>query len=314
MRDLLMEGLPQEVPTLQIPALSGDDIPSLTMTISSRFTGLVGCDLPIQLAAMGKVGSTELAAAVAQAGGFGMVRADHFEPAEGACGTNFLMPLAPSLDRITEFARKSRVVELFYGDPTSEIVDAIHRAGALAGWQVGSVGEAVAAQECGCDYVVAQGIEAGGHVRGTEHLAELLPATLDAVQVPVVAAGGVATAERFAELMRLGADGVRVGTRFVVCTESTAHPQYVNALLATRGEEDTAVTEWFGEGWEHAPHRVLRSALEAAQRSGWRKVPPPDRNVERDVSDMALYAGVGVGHVNAVEPAAAVIADLVRLI
>src|SRR6266446_568984 len=285
-RDLLMEGLGQEVPTLQIPALSGDDIPSLTMTISSRFTGLVGCDLPIQLAAMGKVGSTELAAAVAQAGGFGMVRADHFEPAEGACGTNFLMPLAPSLDRITEFARKSRVVELFYGDPTSEIVDAIHRAGALAGWQVGSVGEAVAAQECGCDYVVAQGIEAGGHVRGTEHLAELLPATLDAVQVPVVAAGGVATAERFAELMRLGADGVRVGTRFVVCTESTAHPQYVNALLATRGEEDTAVTEWFGEGWEHAPHRVLRSALEAAQRSGWRKVPPPDRNVERDVSDM----------------------------
>jgi nitronate monooxygenase len=57
-------------------------------------------------------------------------------------------------------------------------------------------------------------------VRGTEHLAELLPATLYAVQVPVVAAGGVATAERFVELMRLGADAVRVGTRFVVCTES----------------------------------------------------------------------------------------------
>ncbi len=114
--------------------------------------------------------------------------------------------------------------------------------------------------------------------------------------------------------MRLGADAVRVGTRFVVCTESAAHPQYVDALLAARGEEDTVVTEWFGEGWEHAPHRVLRSALEAAQRSGWRKVPPPDRHVERDVSDMALYAGVGVGHINLVEPAAAVIADLVRLI
>jgi NAD(P)H-dependent flavin oxidoreductase YrpB (nitropropane dioxygenase family) len=263
---------------------------------------------------MGKVGSTELAAAVTAAGGLGMVRADHFEPAGGACGTNFLMPLAPSLDRITEFARKSRVVELFYGDPSSEIVDVIHSAGALAGWQVGSVAEAVAAQECGCDYVVAQGIEAGGHVRGTETLAELLPATLDAVQIPVVAAGGVATAERFAELMRLGADAVRVGTRFVVCTESAAHPQYVDALLAARGEEDTVVTEWFGEGWEHAPHRVLRSALEAAQRSGWRKVPPPDRSVERNVADMALYAGAGVGYVNTVEPAAALIADLVRLL
>src|SRR5258708_28185941 len=82
-RDLLMEGLGQEVPTLQIPALSGDDIPSLTMTISSRFTGLVGCDLPIQLAAMGKVGSTELAAAVAQAGGVGIFPAAHSLPAAG---------------------------------------------------------------------------------------------------------------------------------------------------------------------------------------------------------------------------------------
>jgi len=88
----------------------------------------------------------------------------------------------------------------------------------------------------------------------------------------------------------------------------------VNALLAARGGEDTVVTEWFGEGWEHAPHRALRSALEAAQRSGWRKVPPPDRNVERDVVDMALYAGAGIGHVNIVEPAAAVMADLVRLL
>src|SRR5260370_35481157 len=186
------------------------------------------------------------------------------------------MPRAPALDRISEFARKSRVIELFYGDRTSEIVDAIHRAGALAGWQVGSVAEAVAAQECGCDYIVAQGIEAGGHVRGTEHLAELLPATLDAVQVPVVAAGGVATAERFAELMRLGADAVRVGTRFVVCTESTAHPQYVDALLAARGEEDTVGAEWFGEGWRNAPLPVLPSPLASPQRTRHPKPPPPN--------------------------------------
>src|SRR5260370_38875790 len=104
------------------------------MTISSRFTGLVGCDLPIQLAAMGKVGSTELAAAVAQAGGVGMVRGDHFEPAEGACGTNFLMPLAPALDRITAVAPKRPVIELFYGDPASADWTAHHPSGALPGW------------------------------------------------------------------------------------------------------------------------------------------------------------------------------------
>src|SRR5207248_6358838 len=135
---------------------------------------------------------------------------------------------------------------------------------------------------------VAQGVEAGGHVRGSERVAALLPAVLDAVGVPVLAAGGVATAERVAELMALGADGVRVGTRFVVCPESAAHPRYVEALIGARGEEDTVVTEWFGQGWEHAPHRVLRSALAAAQQSGWRNVPPPDRSVQRDVSDMAL--------------------------
>jgi NAD(P)H-dependent flavin oxidoreductase YrpB (nitropropane dioxygenase family) len=243
-----------------------------------------------------------------------MVRGDGFEPAAGACGTNFLIPLGPSLEVISDAAGKSRVVELFYGDPRGDIVRVIHDAGALAGWQVGSVAEAVAAEECGCDYVVAQGVEAGGHVRGTEPVADLLPEVLDAVGVPVLAAGGVATAERVEELMRLGADGVRVGTRFVVCPESAAHPQYVAALLAARGEADTVVTEWFGEGWEHAPHRVLRSALDAAQQSGWRNVPPPDRGVARDVSDMALYAGAGVGHVTTTEPAAAVVADLVRML
>jgi enoyl-[acyl-carrier protein] reductase II len=243
-----------------------------------------------------------------------MVRGDGFEPAGGACGTNFLIPLSPSLDQISAAAGKSRVVELFYGDPRSEIVDVIHAAGALAGWQVGSVAEAVSAEECGCDYVVAQGVEAGGHVRGTERVASLVPAVLAVVGVPVLAAGGVATAERVAELMRLGADGIRVGTRFVVCPESAAHPQYVAALLAARGEEDTVITEWFDQGWEHAPHRVLYSALTAAQQSGWRNVPPPDRSVERDVRDMALYAGTGVGHVTTTEPAAAVIADLVRLL
>src|SRR5260370_9937992 len=106
------------------------------MTTSTRFAALVGCDLPIQLAAMGKVGSTELAAAVAQAGGVGMVRADHFEPAEGACGANFLIPLAPSLQRITQFAPKGPVVERFYGDPTRGNGGAIPRPEPLAGWAV----------------------------------------------------------------------------------------------------------------------------------------------------------------------------------
>jgi NAD(P)H-dependent flavin oxidoreductase YrpB (nitropropane dioxygenase family) len=141
----------------------------------------------------------------------------------------------------------------------------------------------------------------------------VLPEAVSTVQVPVVAAGGVATAERFADLLEAGADGVRVGTRFVVSPESAAHPDYARRLLAA-GDGDTVLTEWFGEGWEHAPHRVLESAVESAKESGWRGVIPPARDDDRDPADMAMYAGTGVGQVNKAEPAAAVVADLVRLL
>jgi nitronate monooxygenase len=282
------------------------------LTTSTRFTDLVGCDLPLQLAAMGMVGTTELAAAVALAGGLGMVPSEH-EPADGPCGVNFLMPFEPALDRIGETAGKCRVVEFFYDDPRPDVIEKTHRGGALAGWQVGSAAEATAAEECGCDYVAAQGIEAGGHVRGTQPLDDLLPSVCAAVRIPVVAAGGVATAERFAELMQMGADGVRVGTRFLACPESGAHPEYVRSVLAADGD-DTTLTEWFGESWENAPHRVLRSAIDAAQQSGWRQPVPPYQGVDHDASEMAMYAGTAVGDVTAVEPAEAVVADLVRLL
>src|SRR2546421_1802351 len=169
--------------------------PGSQVITSTRFTDLVGCVLPLQLAAMGGVGTTELAAAVAAAGGLGMVPGSEI-PASGACGLNFLMPFIPPLDMVRETAKTARVVEFFYGVPDRLMVEAAHRSGALAGWQVGSAGEAMAAEEAGCDYVVAQGTEAGGHVRGTQPLAEVVPAVVAAVRVPVVAAGGVATPGR----------------------------------------------------------------------------------------------------------------------
>jgi nitronate monooxygenase len=282
------------------------------VSVRTRFTELVGCRLPLQLAAMGGVGTTELAAAVVAAGGLGMVPGSE-EPTPGACGINFLMPFVPSLEMIREAATTVRLVEFFYGDPDRRLVEAVHGTGALAGWQVGSREEASAAEAAGCDYIVAQGTEAGGHVRGTQPLAQVLHEVLAAVKVPVVAAGGVASAERFAEVMAMGADAVRVGTRFVTSPESGAHPDYVRQLLGARGE-DTVLTDWFGEGWPGAPHRVLRSALDAARKSGWRGTVPPHRGIERGSSDMAMYAGMGVGEVTASLPAREVVMDLVRLL
>jgi NAD(P)H-dependent flavin oxidoreductase YrpB (nitropropane dioxygenase family) len=278
------------------------------MKVSTRLTDLVGCALPLQLAAMGGVGTTELAGAVVAAGGLGMVPS-RAAPTAGACGVSFLLSVNPSSEQVAEAASKSRVVQFFFGNPRAELVSIVHADGAVAGWQVGSAGEAAAAVACGCDYVVVQGTEAGGHVRGVQPLDEVLIAARAVVSVPLVAAGGIATARRVTEVMRLVADGVRIGTRFVTCPESGAHPEYVRRLLAATGD-DTVLTEWFNEGWEGAPHRVLRSALEATQRSGWRATTPPHRDIDRNPEDMAMYAGTGVGSVVWAEPAATVVADL----
>jgi NAD(P)H-dependent flavin oxidoreductase YrpB (nitropropane dioxygenase family) len=259
---------------------------------------------------MGGVGTSELAAAVVLAGGLGMVPSG-VTPVPGAAGVNFIVPFVASLEDVERQLNGSRVAEFFYGDPRPDLVDAAHRAGAIVGWHLGSVEEAMAAEASGCDFVVAQGIEAGGHVRGTLPLDQVLVATRAAVAIPVIASGGIATSQRVAQLMSLGADGVRVGTRFVTCPESGAHPDYVARLLDATGT-DTVVTEWFNEGWPKAPHRVLRSALVAAQRSGWRETVPPYKGVDRPPTDMAMYAGMGVGYVVHSEPAADVVADLVK--
>jgi nitronate monooxygenase len=279
----------------------------------TRFTDLVGCRWPVQLAAMGGgVGGPDLAAAVQAAGGLGMVSGGEAVPVPGV-GVNFLVPFLRSPDDVTRVAAGAGVVECFYGDPDAAMVNAGRAAAPVVGWQVGSAGEAVAAAAAGCDYVVVQGIEAGGHVRGSEPLDAILRAVLAAVEVPVVAAGGIATAERVAALLDKGADAVRVGTRFLACPEARTHPEYLDGLLRATGE-DTVLTGWFDQGWPDAPHRVLRPALEAARIAGWRSPVPPALGAERPAGEMAQYAGTGVGTVTRIEAAADVLADLVRLL
>ena len=146
--------------------------------LTTAFTDLVGCQVPIQQAGMGGVATPELAAAVADAGGLGMVSMV-LQPADavaaglealakqtrGEVGINFLMPLLDP-EAVDAAASRVRVVEFFYADPDAALADRVHEGGALAAWQVGSSAEARAAVDAGCDFIVAQGTEAGGHVRG----------------------------------------------------------------------------------------------------------------------------------------------------
>jgi nitronate monooxygenase len=172
------------------------------MAITTRFTKLVGCDVPIQWAGMGAASTPELAAAVSNAGGLGMLSATaddlvaDIDAVERAApgrpfGVNFLMPF---FDRavLDTVAPRVPLGEWYWSQPDPVLVGVAHDAGALAAWQVGSVDEALAGVDPGCDLIVAQGIEAGGHVRGTIGLLPLLDGVLEAVDVPVVATGGSA--------------------------------------------------------------------------------------------------------------------------
>jgi NAD(P)H-dependent flavin oxidoreductase YrpB (nitropropane dioxygenase family) len=306
--------------------------------LSTAFTDLVGCRVPIQQAGMGGVATPELAAAVADAGGLGMVNMV-MQPASdvaaaldalarrtsGTVGLNILMPfLDPEM--VDAAASRVRVVEFFYADPDAGLVRRVHDGGALAAWQVGSSAEARAAVDAGCDFVVAQGTEAGGHVRGQVSLLPLLDSVLGAVDVPVVAAGGIATARGVAAVLAAGAAGARLGTRFVATTEANAHQAYVEALLRASAS-DTVLTTAFSVMWPDAPHRVLRSAVEAGQAltadvAGEMSlgvaripvpklsVPSPTRDATGTIAAMALYAGESVEAVTQVLPAGQVVRDL----
>jgi NAD(P)H-dependent flavin oxidoreductase YrpB (nitropropane dioxygenase family) len=288
----------------------------------TRFTELVACQRPIQLAGLGGgIGTPELALAVARAGGLGLIghvfdRSDLAalvegleDPAPGQLGMNFLVPfLDPTL--IDLVAPHVRVVDFFYGEPDPSLVERAHRGGALASWQVGDASEARAAVEAGVDFVIAQGTEAGGHVRGSLTRADALTEVAQAVPVPVLVAGGIATAADVEASLDAGADGVRVGTRFVTALESGAHPDYVTALLEATGA-DTELTSRFGADWPDAPHRVLRSCIDAAEDldlSSWSSIPPSTATVG-NVRAMALYAGTGVGRCS-IAPAGAIVDEL----
>lgn len=120
--------------------------------------------------------------------------------------------------------------------------------------QCGSVEEAKAAAAAGADAVIAQGVEAGGHVRGSVPMLELLERVRAAVQIPVLAAGGISDAEDTRAALDAGAVAAVAGTLFLVSDESHAHPDYKQRCLDA---SQTILTELFGLGWPDAPHRVI---------------------------------------------------------
>jgi NAD(P)H-dependent flavin oxidoreductase YrpB (nitropropane dioxygenase family) len=202
----------------------------------------------------------ELAAAVSEAGGLGTIAVNGAEAirrelaagralTRGPLAVNILLPFARR--DWFEAAAEADVVVTFWGEPR-------RRTGGVWLHQCGSVEEARRAQAAGADGVIVQGVEAGGHVRGTtpalqlfEEAKRLLPQ-----DYPLLLAGGIATRDDVRAALEAGAEAAVAGTRFLLSEESRAHPLYKERLLGSR---ETVLTDLFGAGWP-APHRVVPNA------------------------------------------------------
>ena len=240
--------------------------------LTTRLCRELSIEHPILCAPLGGgMAGPELAAAVSEAGGLGLLGMggvparvireqirDTRRRTSKPFGAGLLLPLLEGGEVDACIEERVSVLLFFWGDVAPH-VEKVKRAGIRVFAQVGSVEEAKAAAAAGVDAIVAQGFEAGGHVRGTTSLMTLIPAVLQAVApLPVIAAGGIATGRGMLAALGLGAEAVSMGTRFVASEESRAAPEYKQRIVRARAE-DTVHTMLFDIGWPDAAHRVIRN-------------------------------------------------------
>jgi nitronate monooxygenase len=216
-----------------------------------------------------------------------------------------------------------------------DLIARTKQAGCKVLYQVGTLEDAVAAANAGADAIIVQGVEAGGHVRGSLPRLELLPAVAKAVNVPIAASGGIVDGVGLAASLAMGADGVHCGTVFLATPESFAH-DYHKQRIVEAGPEDTVHTDLFAINWPpHSPVRVLKNSVTAAAgdklwgylpdklpreeigrddgRPIWKfSTDSPLRSTTGDFEKMSLFAGRGAGAVSAIRSADEVIKSMME--
>ncbi|HJT45676.1 MAG TPA: nitronate monooxygenase [Chthoniobacterales bacterium] len=319
--------------------------------LKTNLCASLGIQYPVIAAPMGPdLSGPELVAAVSNAGGLGILQAQLAPPpifrqtirsvrelTAKPFGVNLILQFP--CDELLEIALEERVpvISFFWGDP-SRYVERVHTAGAKVFHQVGSVADAEKSARAGIDAVIAQGVEAGGHIAGEVSTMALVPRVVDVVApVPVIAAGGIADARGVVAALALGAEAAVIGTRFLATPEARAHENYKRKLLQA-SENDTVRTTLFGFGWPNAPHRTLRTKfvqewLENEARGqesrpdepvvGKTKIAgqempllrfmgfPPNIDASGDIESMDFLAGQGVGLVHDIKPAGEIVREIV---
>ncbi|WP_111735745.1 NAD(P)H-dependent flavin oxidoreductase [Roseovarius amoyensis] len=310
---------------------------------------MLGCEYPVLQAGMGGVARSELAAAVSQAGGFGclgMVRepveliAREITETRNRTARPFGVNLIPSATDPALFAEQLETCRaggietlVYFWDVLPDAVVRAKEMGMRVIYQVGSVEQARTAEAAGAAAIIAQGVEAGGHVHGGVSSLVLVQQVAEVVEIPVIASGGFATGRSLAAAMALGAQGIHCGTAFVAARESFAHDLHKDRIVAAAAE-DTVHTDAFVINWpKGAAVRVLRTGVtdllgdrlyghdpdtilkhEIAEEEGrpiylW-STDSPLRSMTGDLARLALFAGQCAGQVRDIRPAA----DIVRAI
>ena len=304
----------------------------------TRLTDILDIEHPVMLAGMGGVSYSALAAAVSDAGGFGCLGASTMSSSEMADEIRAVKKATDKpfgVDLLTAAARDLEAqVRLLIDEGASvfvaglgvprDVIDLCHSRNVLVINMCGKVRHAIAAVEAGCDIVVAQGTEAGGHT-GQVATLPLVPQIVDAVgdRVPVVAAGGIFDGRGLAAALSLGADGVWVGTRFIATPEARAVPGYKDTLVRIH-EDDTVVsraytgktcrvvrtayTQYFEEHPDELqpfPAQVGRATRDGAFHLGG------DETTQVDLEKEFMPAGQGAGAIATLTPAGELVRQFV---
>ena len=300
------------------------------MTLMTRVTKLLDIEHPIIQGGMAWTATAELSAAVSNAGGIGVIGAGHMPTdllreqirlaktlTDRPFGVN-LMLLTPHIDDIVQMVIDERVpmVTTGAGNP-GKYMAGLKEADIKVVPIVPSVALAKRMESIGADAIIGEGMEAGGHI-GELTTMVLIPQLVDAVEVPVIAAGGIADGRGVAAAFALGAEGVQLGTRFMCAEECTIHPAIKEQVLKAK-DRDTVVT---GRSTGH-PVRVLKNKLarqimeldrenkaEEIEALGAGKLALAMRQGDIDMG--SLMAGQSAAMVCRIEPAADIVHELVR--
>lgn len=298
------------------------------MALPTRLTEMLGIEHPIIQGGMAWTATAELAAAVSNAGGLGIIGAGHMptdtlreqirlakDLTEKPFGVN-LMLLTPHIDELVDMVLEEGVhaVTTGAGNP-GKYMPALKEHHIKVLTVVPSVALAKRMESIGADAVIGEGMEAGGHI-GELTTFVLTPQLADAVSVPVVAAGGIADGRGLAAAFALGADGVQVGTRFMCAEECTVHPSVKERIIKAR-DRDTVVT---GYSTGH-PVRVIKNKLSRMIEELDRENKPEELEAlgsgklalamrEGDLDMGSLMAGQAAALVCEIQPAATIVSEM----